>query len=215
LKIADQLLLLTVDRDDRLTILQRLAAGCVDPPELQITIGMLTALPSLHVRLQAVTRGAQQLCDRHVLDLMTKPAQPTSEMPHALRGPQQRRLRITTTILVDQPLEIDQHLRIDLDQRPAPTARPADPPRPDRLARPQLTDPLTNRVDRDPRRARGCRDPTTPRRPRLRRRPQPPLTLVQLTRQRTKLRADRNLVNHTPRFDPAITRPADLFMNRP
>src|SRR5665213_2995117 len=124
LEIADQLLLFAVDRDDRLTVLQRLAAGRVDPPELQITIGMLAALTGLHVRLQAVPSGTQQLRDRHVLDLMTELAQPTSKMAHTLRCPQQQRLRITTTILVHQPLQIDQQPRIALAQRPAPTTRP-------------------------------------------------------------------------------------------
>ncbi|HEY5429971.1 MAG TPA: hypothetical protein VIK04_12710, partial [Solirubrobacteraceae bacterium] len=45
--------------------------------------------------------------------------------------------------------------------------------------------------------------------------PQPPLTLVQLTRQRTELHTDPYLVNHTPKFAAATTKPADLFMNEP
>jgi hypothetical protein len=56
LEVADQLLLLAIDRDDRLTVRQRLAAGRVDAPELQVTVGVLASLPALHVRLQAVAQ---------------------------------------------------------------------------------------------------------------------------------------------------------------
>ncbi len=215
LEIADQLLLLAVDRDDRLLILQCLEAGRVDPPELQITIGMLVPLPGLHVRLQAVPQRPQQLRDRHVLDPMPELAQPASEIPHALRGPQQQRLRITPTVLVHQTLEIAQQLGTGLRQRLASTARLTDPPRPDRLAALKLGDAPPDRADRHPRRPRRPGDPTTPCRPRLRNSPQPPLPLIQLTRQQTKLHTDRRPVNHTPISDPTTSQPADSCMNKP
>jgi hypothetical protein len=44
-----------------------------------------------------------------------------------------------------------------------------------------------------------------------RRRPQPSLTLVQLTRQRPEALIDRLLINHIPQFYTIQTNPARLF----
>ena len=89
------------------------------------------------------------------------------------------------------------NVAIDLGQRLAPAARPTHPPRLEPLPGLKLSDPLADRRHRDPRRTRRRRDPTPPRHTRLAGRPQPPLTLVQLTRQRPELLTDRSLIRHT------------------
>jgi hypothetical protein len=127
---------------------------------------------------------------------MTQPAQSIGEMPDTLRRPHKQRLRITTAVGVDQPFQILQQRRIDLRDRLAPATTPAHPPRIKPLARGQLTDPFADRRDRDPRRACRRRDTATPRRARLRRRPQPALTFVQLTRNSPELLTDRSLIRH-------------------
>jgi len=197
LEIADQLLLLGVHADHGLMAIDRALGDRVDVPELRVTVGMLRALPGLDVRLQAVPQAAQQLRHLREMNLMTQLAQPLGKMPDALGRPPQKRLRITPTVSVNQPLQIPQQRRIDFRDRLAPSTRPAHPPRLKPLPRPQLRHPLTNRQHRDPGRPRGRGNPTPARRPSLTRRPQPALTLVQLTRQRPELLADHSLINHT------------------
>ena len=129
---------------------------------------------------------------------MTLLAQTTSEMTHALGRPQQQRLRVPATVALHEPLTIDEQLRIGLGQRLAPATRLADAARPDRLAGLKLINALADRVDGHPRRPRRRSDPAAARRSCLPSGPQPPLALIELARQRTELRADHKLVNHTP-----------------
>ena len=60
LEIADQLALLCVDADHRLTSLDRCGDRLIDVRKLRVAIGMLSALARLLVRLQAVPLGLQQ-----------------------------------------------------------------------------------------------------------------------------------------------------------
>src|SRR6201993_4470605 len=127
---------------------------------------------------------------------MPQLTQPTGKMHDTLRCPQQKRLRIAPPVSLHQPLKVLQQRRVELRDRLTPTTPPAHPPRLNPFTRRQLPHPLTNRRDRDPRRASRRRDPTAPRRTRLRRRPQPALTLVQPPSQRPELLPDRSLIRH-------------------
>src|SRR5215212_3347448 len=60
LKVAEQLLLLGVDRDHRLAVPERRRDRLVDVLELRVAVGMLAALARLGVGLQAVAQLAQQ-----------------------------------------------------------------------------------------------------------------------------------------------------------
>src|SRR5450755_1322683 len=142
--------------------------------------------------------------------LMPELAQPLGKMAHALRGPPHQRLRLTAAISINQPLEILKQLTINLGQPLTPTTGPAHPPRLKPLPNPKLSDPLTDRRHRDPRRPRGRRDPTTPHRACLTRRPQPTLSLVQLTRQRPELLTNHNLIRHTV----IVLRPRTTILQR-
>ena len=95
-----------------------------------------------------------------------------------------------------------------------PATRPPHPAGIQALPRLELGDPLPDRRHRDPGRTRGRRDPATTRRTRLTRRPQPPLPLIQLTRQRPKLLPDRNLINHTAPFRQRRAGPCNLVYLR-
>src|SRR6266508_4658217 len=171
------------------------------------------ALPALAVRLQRIARPAPQLRARRVVHAVAHQAQRLGKVPNALGGPAQQRLRVTTTVPIDQPLDVSKQGRVDLGQRLATPARSTHPPRIEPRARLKLGDPLADRVHRDPCRPCRCRDPATPRRARLRRRPQPTLALAQLTRQRPELLSDRILVDHTPKFYSRSPAPPELFIN--
>jgi hypothetical protein len=169
----------------------------VDVAKLRVTVGMLATLSGLDVRLQAVPQPSQQLRDRREMGPMPELPQPLSEVAHTLGSPSQKRLRIATGVRIDQPLEIAHQRRVELRQRLAPTTRLAHPPRRKPLTGPKLSHPLADRFRRDTRRPRRRRDPTPPSSPRLARRPQPPLALIQLTSKRPELLTDHNLIDHT------------------
>ena len=80
-------------------------------------------------------------------------------LPHTLRRPAQKRLRIATRVRVDEPLDVIKDRRVALKKRPATAARTTHPPRIKPLARHKVADALTDRVNRHPRRARHRSDP--------------------------------------------------------
>ena len=211
LEIADQLFLLGVHADHRLVVSDRAFGDRVDVPELRVTVRVLPALPRLEVRLQAVPQPAQKLRDRRVVRLVAELAQSVGEMPDALGRPAQKRPRIPPAISFDQPLEIQNQRRIRFGQPLASTTRPPHPPRREPLAPLKLIDPLPDRRHRYPGRARRRCNPTPTSRTRLTGRPQPPLPLVQLTRQRPELIPDRNLIRHTPIVPRPNTQPCNII----
>ena len=185
LEIPDQLLLLGVDRDDRLVLIDCPLGDRVDVPELRVAIRMLSALPSLDVCLQVLAKPAHQLRNLREVHLMTEPAQAIRKMPDTPRGPAENRLWIAPAASINQTLEILEQRQIDLRQRLATTARPTHSPRRQSLPSLKLADPLADRRLRHSGRARrGCYS-TTPRRARLAGCPQSTLPLVQVARRTT------------------------------
>src|ERR1035437_3081103 len=128
LEIPDQLALLGIDRDRRLTGRDRGSDHPVDLLELRITIRMLGALACLLIRLQAVTLGLQQPQNRAIDDIVAHLAQRFGELRAALRSPPQRRLRIPTRHRINKPLQSVGQPSLAL-QDPWPSCpRPPDPP---------------------------------------------------------------------------------------
>jgi len=215
LEIADQLLLLAVDRDDRLASLQRLSTGPVDPPELQIAIRMLASLSGLGVRLEAVARRPQQLGDRDVLNLMSLLTQRPCEMANTLGRPYNndsgspRRPPSTNASKATNTSGSASVNRL----RPPPASRtrpaPIDSPAsssaiPFRIVSTAI--PVARAVPAiPPRPAALASEAAHNRRWRS----------FNSASQRTELLPDRDLVNHTPRFEARTPQPADLFMNEP
>ena len=70
LELADELLLLGVDRDDRLSGLQTRLDDCVEIAELSVAVGVLGALLGLGVGLQAEAQAAQQIADHRAVGAM-------------------------------------------------------------------------------------------------------------------------------------------------
>jgi hypothetical protein len=167
-------------------------------PKLHVAVRMILALPRLGVRVQPEPEPSQELPGRPVRDLMPGRLKRIGNVLQALRAPPQRRLRITARIGIDQRLKRPHKPRIGLRQGPTPRTRPTNPARIEPRTRRQLLDPTPNRVLADPRRPRHRHDPTTPMRPSLRRRPQPPLTLVQLRTQPPKPLSNLRFIDHAP-----------------
>src|SRR3974390_921616 len=129
LEITDQLALLGVHRDRPISPREGRPAGLVDVHELRVAIGMILALPGLSVRVQPKPQRPQQLPRTPIGDLMTRLHQRNRELPQALRGPPQRRLRIPARIRIHEPFEILEQRRIN-DRQPRPARAPPPPPPP-------------------------------------------------------------------------------------
>ena len=111
-EIADQFLLLGVDRDYGLLLGQSSGHLGVDMGELRIPVGVAVTLLGLAVALQAVTRRIEQLGHQGAAHLVTLLLQRFGQSSHALAGPPQRRFRIPPRRRFDQRLEIADQCRI-------------------------------------------------------------------------------------------------------
>jgi hypothetical protein len=94
LEVADQFLLLGVDRDGRLAGRLKAADLGVDMLELGIAIGMAGSFARLAVGLETEAQTPQQPADQLMADRKAALPQRPGEMPLALTDPQQGRLRI-------------------------------------------------------------------------------------------------------------------------
>src|SRR5450755_4602506 len=202
LEIPHQLALFRVYGYHRLIRGERRARRLVEMPKLRVTVGMILPLPRLGVRVQPKPEPPKQLPGRPIRNLMPGRLKRTRELLQALRRPPQRRLRIPTRIRIHQRLKRPQQLRIRVRQPRTARARATNPPRLQPSPVAQLRDPALHRVLADPRRARHRDDPATPMRPSLRRRPKPPLTLVQLRTQPLIPLSDLRFINHASRYAP-------------
>ena len=215
LEIADQLLLLGIHADHRPPRRDRRRGGLIDVRKLRVTIGMRSPFLGLHVGLQRVAQQPHERRDGSEVHVVTHLTQRAGDLPHALRRPAQQRLRIPTRVRIDQPLDVIEDRRVALQQRPATTTPATDAAGIKPLTRLQLGDPLTDRVNRHPGRARRRRNPTPARSTRLARSPQPALTLIQLRRHRPEPFTDRELIDHTSKFYAPSAEPAGLFIYAP
>ena len=78
LEVADQFLLLGVDRDRRLACGQRCRHLLIDVAKLPVAIRMVSAFAHLAIGLQAVAKRVQQFTDHRAADLM-----PHADIPGA------------------------------------------------------------------------------------------------------------------------------------
>src|SRR5258705_5020007 len=108
-EVSHQLLLLSIDRDDRLTLPQEASDFAVDMLKLSIAIRMRRAFQSLGVCLQAIAQLVQQLRHQTLADAVTATAQLLGQFAHALASPPQRRLGVTPAQRLDQRLQLSHH----------------------------------------------------------------------------------------------------------
>src|SRR5260370_28259241 len=127
LEVPDQLLLLRVDRDGRLSgSLERIDLR-IDVFELGVAIRVARTLAGLAVRLQAEAQAAQQPPDQLLAGGKAALGQRAGEMALALADPQARRLRIATDRRLHQLAERLPQPRFGLGfwLAPAPCTPPA------------------------------------------------------------------------------------------
>ena len=94
LEIADQLFLLGVDRDGRLSAPPGALDGIVDVLELRVAIGMLATFAGLGVGLQAEAEVLEQAADQAAAGAKSLLGKGRRQMPVAAADPPQVGLRI-------------------------------------------------------------------------------------------------------------------------
>ncbi len=194
---ANQLLLLGVDRDHRLSGGLELLGAAIDVFELGVAIHMLGARAGLAIGLQAVAKLAQQHRNGLVAHPMAAFAERRRQVTQALRGPQQRPLRIAACRRLDQRRQVIDQACIALAELAPPAADAAHPTRAAIATALDLGDAT---IDRRARKTGGRGDrrhPTVTRRHRLRGRQQPTTTLRQRRANRLITSRYSVLIDHT------------------
>src|SRR5690349_18371170 len=126
-EIADQFLLLGVDRDHWLLFGPSSSHLGVDMGELRIPVGVAVTLLGLAVSLQAVTRRIEQFGHQGAAYLVALLLQRFGQSSHAFAGPPQRRFRIPPRRRFDQRLEIRDQCRVFDNRWLASRPRPPNP----------------------------------------------------------------------------------------
>src|SRR5450631_2046845 len=103
--IAQECLLLGVDRNHGDALPQTPFHRGIDVPELRIAVGVIRTLLGLAIALQAVVQVVQNLRHFHVADRMILLAQFSGNGARALTYPAQCRLRVPARLLIDQRFE--------------------------------------------------------------------------------------------------------------
>ena len=125
LVVAEELLLLGVDRDHRALRGERLADFVVDESELGVPVWVLLAFTSLPRSLEAVAGVSQQLRHGLMADRMASRRQLRRQRPCTLVRPTQGRLRVPSAYRLNQRLQAFRQVGIaHLDQGPSPTRAP-------------------------------------------------------------------------------------------
>src|SRR5919199_2866398 len=126
LEVADELLLLGIDRDDRVTLGQEGGTGGSNVGELRISVGMVTAFAGLAIGLQAIASRLQELSDQLMTGAMTPLAQGGRQLAHALASPAQGAFRVTASGRLDQGFQVGQQGGVNGAGLLAAAAGPAD-----------------------------------------------------------------------------------------
>ena len=196
LEVADQFLLLGIDRDRRLAPRQRLLHLRVDVVELGIAIGMTCPFARLAVGLQAVVERPQQCGDRVVADAMAECPQPVGKLAQALGRPQQRRLRIAARHRLNQLAQVLEQAWVRDRERLAAATWPANTPSFWHNCAAQIGQASSNRAARNPGDARHRAHSAVPGRLRLGRRQTPSALLVKHRFQRLVAQPNRRFIDH-------------------
>ncbi len=102
LVVADQLLLLAVHADHRVTGVPVVSCLLIEVAELGVPVGALSTLDGLGVGLQTEAFLPQQAGDRVGADPVALPRQLRCQLPSRLRRPPQRRHRVAPLVGLDQ-----------------------------------------------------------------------------------------------------------------
>src|SRR5437867_8289252 len=159
LEVAHQFLLLRVHRDHRLFAGQETLHLAIDVFKLCVSVRVPIALSGLAVGLETVTQFQQQLCHYRVADDMSLLPQFRRQASHALAGPSQWGLRVTTRNWLHKFLQVCQNCGIPLRYLLAPASGPSHPSLQRRLGILQLRNPLTTHTTGDSNCSQDSRNP--------------------------------------------------------
>ena len=197
LERADQLLLLRIDRHDRLTPALELLAALVDVRKLGVAVRVRAAFTRLAVGLQAVVQRPQQPVDRARADPITLRAEFVRQLAHALAGPAQRRPGVAPGHRLHQRLQRRQQRRVLLRESLAPPAAPPNKRLERRSAAlPLLADAGDHGISGHPRGLGHDGNAAAPQGDGFRTRPPTPHSLVHQRTERFKLLSDQTHVAH-------------------
>src|SRR6202167_4975847 len=161
LELAEQFLLLRVDRYHRLIVDLKLLDLGVDIFELSVAIGMFAAFLGLAVGMAAILQFPQQLGNARGADFVTHRAKRRRQLVVALGDPSQRSRRIAHRRRLEQSFQVRQQRRILRRQpRAAPTL--ASHLSPERAGVPQVLQAASDRTSGELCHTRGRGDPATP-----------------------------------------------------
>jgi hypothetical protein len=194
-EIANQLFLLRINRDGRLSGLLELFDLFVDGLKLSISVGMGATLARFPVRMQAEAKTPQQATDQLLTGGEAKLGQRLHEVALAPADPQQCGLRVSPDRRLHQLLQRFQEPGLSLDLRlaAAPGRRTRRVSRAFSLRNSARPRPIVLRAPRSPW-THGDAAPT--RRTSLGCREQPTRTLVKIRRKRLEALLDSDDVDH-------------------
>ena len=184
LEIADQFLLLRIDRNSRLVLGHGCLDRVVDDVELRVAVGIVGALARLAIGLQAELLLLQQLADDGMADLVPEFVEFSRQPAQALARPAQRRHRIAARVGLDQRVQIVEQTGVRFRQRFASPSRTANTTELQRRRRVEFLQAASDRARGDPRDAGNRGDAPMPRRPGFRRSEKPSLPFIQLRQYR-------------------------------
>jgi hypothetical protein len=202
LEVANQFLLLRVDRDHRLLRRQRGCHALIDVKELRVAVGMIAPLAGLAVALQAELLLPEQCADVGAADRMPACRQFRCQLSQTLAGPAQRRHRIAPFAGLDQRHQLGQQLGVADNQRLAAAAATPHPAGCQRGLACQILQATSDCADRNARGKRHCGDTAVSAGTRLHRSQQAALSLIQMRGQHGKTFANRVKVDHPSRLSP-------------
>ena len=206
LVLPDKLLFLRVHGDHRLSIRKGSLDGGVDVFELRVAVGALVALDHLGVALKAVALGLEQLSHQDVAGSVADALEFIGQDTQALATPAQGRLRITACRRIHQRQQVRHQAGI-LQRRRLTSATAAahrthsrrlNPAHEFVVRRIELLQPSTDGVSRQPRCSSHLCHPATSDHPRLGRRQDSSLSLVQMLSHQFPTLSDRRFILHQP-----------------
>jgi hypothetical protein len=124
--VANQLFLFSVYRNNRAALPQAFLNRDIDVPNLRIAIGVVRALLSFAIALQAIGEVVKHLRNLHMADRMFLMSKFPGNGPRAFTNPAQCRLRIAARLLINQQLQRLRQTRIGLRDGIASRAGPTD-----------------------------------------------------------------------------------------
>lgn len=178
LEVADEFLLLGVDRDDGLLAPQIRSRRGIDVLELGVAVGMRGALPSLPHGPEAIAESVEQPAHRGGTHLPTILRERRSELRSALARPPQWRHRVSAGERVHQPLQRGLQPWLRHPEARTPSSRAAHPPGIDRAPL-NFTATVANRLPSQAGSGRNDCVPAVPESPRFGCSPKTARTLVE------------------------------------